>query len=416
MVAVVPTMLMMAQEEYRYTQDWMAKDKSYTTVYFNYENISAGPAHKTINSAVAALPDIPKVEDVWSEADKERAVRSVYQPYKMSIEQTMLLAENRDATIRARMSSAHQKQAQRGQQAMQQYQSNVNAGLMPSQQEMMELYMSGAIKDNMSEAQMMDVMAGKFAAKWGVSKEEYLKIIGMAQSNPKQAEAYLKSNHPDLYKRLYAANAGYDTHEVADDPRDKRFGEIMEELNSLMQQLQGVVKEYGTFEMRNGSALQGNYDVLHDQLAAEWSKSAEAAQIDAIEEALQKRVESWYTTLKYDTFADVPYPGWWTEERKKENALIDQWNRRSAEKWLAIAAKYQDRYKTIFKQVGALELENEQLNEQGAQDNILYLENLHQINVMYGMLVQLVMPMQDAFSFPCIEHVETSGSAHLGKG
>ena len=410
-------MPMMAQEEeeYRYSRDMMPVDRMYVEGAFNLEGVKAARTPQTIEEAVSALPEIPEVETVISNAAKEKAIRTTYQPYKMAVEQAMRRVQNKDAEIRARMDAAHQKQAQRGQHAMQQYQSNVNAGLMPSQDEMMALYMSGKITENMSDEQMMDVMAGEFAAKWGVSKQEYLKIMGMANSNPKAAEAYIKSNHPDLYKRLYAANAGYNTQEVADDPRDNRFGQILEELNAQMQALQDVLGEYGTFEIRNGSVLQGKYDVLFDQLHAEWPKSSESHQIDAIEAALEKRLEAWYPTLPPST-TETPFPAWWTAERQKENALIDQWNRRSAEKWLAISRTYQGKIKAIFEKVAALEAENENLNKQGAPENFLYLQNLHQINVFYGQLVQMLLPMQDAFTFPCIEHVETDGAAHLGKG
>ena len=61
------------------------------------------------------------------------------------------------------------KQQKSNQKAMAQYNANVNAGLMPSQQEMMQLYMSGEINEKMSEAQMMDVMAGKFAGNSNMS-------------------------------------------------------------------------------------------------------------------------------------------------------------------------------------------------------------------------------------------------------
>lgn len=408
-------MPMMAQEEeYRYS-DMMPNDPMYVEGAFNLEGVKAARTPQTIEEAVAALPEIPEVEMVISNAAKEKAIRSTYQPYKMAVEQAMHRVQNKDAEIRARMDAAHQKQAQRGQHAMQQYQSNVNAGLMPSQQEMMALYMSGKITENMSDEQMMDVMAGEFAAKWGVSKQEYLKIMGMANSNPKAAEAYIKSNHPDLYKRLYAANAGYNTQEVADDPRDKRFGEIGEALTKAMEELVAITDEYTKIQVNNGSVVRGKFDALFEQLYAEWPKSSESHQIDAIEAALEKRVEAWYQTLPPSN-TETPFPAWWTAERKKENALIDQWNRRGAEKWLAIARTYQARYKAAFEKVAALEAENEALNSQGAQENLIYLQNAHQINVFYGLLFDLAVPMQQAFIFPCIEHVETDGAAHLGKG
>ncbi len=156
-------------------------------------------------------------------------------------------------------------------------------------------------------------------------------------------------------------------------------------------------------------------DRLMDDLRAEWPKSAEAKQIDAIETQLWKRVEEWERTLNvYD--GEVTYPAWWTAERKKENALIDQWNRRTAQRWLAAAADEEKELKGIMAQIGKLETENEQLGQQGDTENMIYLQNKLRLNTLYGQLLWLTIPMQDALNFPCIERVEETGTASLGKG
>ena len=185
LAAVVLAMPSMAQEEGRWSQDRVASDLSYTTPP-NFEGVTPARVPQTVSEAVKALPAVPTVDQIITPEAKEKAIRATHQPYSMALEQMSLRLMKEDEGLRRRQDAIRMKQAQQGQHAMQQYQSNVNAGLMPSQQEMMALYMSGEINERMSEAQMMDVMAGKFAAKWGVSKEEYLKIINLAQKNEKQ--------------------------------------------------------------------------------------------------------------------------------------------------------------------------------------------------------------------------------------
>ena len=255
------------------------------------------------------------------------------------------------------------KQQKSNQKAMAQYNANVNAGLMPSQQEMMQLYMSGEINEKMSEAQMMDVMAGKFAAKWGISKQEYIKIINMAQTNPKGTEAYLKSNHPSLYNRLYAANAQFGNENVnADDPRKPEFDRINDGLLKAQDDLQEARVAYG--ENLQFSQTHSKYITIYEQMQKEWDNSSEAKQIEAIEMALQKRLDVWYLTLTNE-WGEVPYPAWFTTERQKENALIDQWNKRWAIKWLKVAEDGDKTYRPIFRRIAELGIENDRIGEQG---------------------------------------------------
>lgn len=296
---------------------------------------------------------------------------------------------------------------------MEQYNANVNAGLMPSQQEMMALYMSGEIKENMSEAQMMDVMAGHFAAKWGVSKQEYLKIINMAQRNEKQAASYLQSNHPDLYKRLYAANSPYGNENVhADDPRKPEFDRINDDLLKAQDDLQNARNAYGNELIY--TTKESEFSKIYRQMEKEWDNSAEAKQIEAIEEALQKRLDAWSLTLK-NVRGDVPYPAWFTTERQKENALIDQWNRRWATKWHKVAQEGDNLLRPIFRRIAELGVENDKLGEQGDTEEMLYLANKKLVCSLYGQILSVYTPINEAIWFPAIGHVETTGYTIIEK-
>lgn len=412
LAGLVLSMPMMAQEDnYHYTRDWLGNG-SYTQA----ENIPATEVPQTLADAVKLLPALPGAEELCTSASLSKAAAKAA-AYNAAIEKAELNAIQNDAVIRTKVEMVRANRAQKGQRAMQQYQSNVNAGLMPSQQEMMALYMSGEINEKMSEAQMMDVMAGKFAAKWGISKEEYLKIINLAQKSPKQAEVYMQSNHPQLYQRLYAANAGYDGKNELEDSRDTRFGEITSEIQDLGNELNQAVMAYagsgaGTYEAGTyGTA----YAQLLNQLRSEWQSSAEAKEIEQIEVKLWSRVDEWITTLK-TTAGEVPYPDWWTAERKRENALIDQWNSRVAPRWLKIAQEGEQQFKAIFDKLAKLEAENEQLGSQGAADNYIYLVNKQLLNGYMHQLIRLIQPYNDALRFPFIQHVEETGSAIMGKG
>jgi hypothetical protein len=406
LAAIMLALPMMAQEEeeWRYTQGWI------TNLYFGYvelENVKAAPTPKTMLEAVDRMPAFPTVEQIYTVEAKEKAARTIYQPYEKALFAAWDKNGEVSRDVDRRIKVAGEKQQKVGQKAMAQYQSNVNAGLMPSQEEMMQMMMSGEINPNWPEEKIMDAMAGKFAAKWGVSKQEYLKIINMAQKNPKGTEAYLKSNHPDLYKRLYAANTPYGNENVnADDPRKPEFDRINDGLLKAQDDLQAAREAYGDdLTSYNGTA---KYGKLLEQMEKEWDNSPEAKQIEAIEKALRERIDAWSLTLT-NVQGDVPYPAWFTTERKKENALIDQWNRRWAIKWLKVAEDGDKAYRPIFRRIAELGAENDRIGEQGDTEEMIYLTNKKFVCTLYGQMMSLYMPIQDALSFPAIGHVETTG-------
>ena len=406
LAGIVLTMPLMAQEEevWHYTQGWIP---SWYSTSINLDDIKAASTPKNMLEAVDRMPAFPTAEQIYTVEAKEKALRDIYQPYEKALFAAWDKNGEVSRDVDRRIKVAGEKQQKSNQKAKAQYQSNVNAGLMPSQQEMMDMMMSGEINPNWSEDKIMDAMAGKFAAKWGVSKQEYLKIINMAQSNPKGAEAYIKSNHPDLYKRLYAANTPYGNENVhADDPRKPEFDRINDELLKAQDDLQEARVAYG--DNLQYSQTHSKYMKIYEQMEKEWDNSPEAKQIEAIETALQKRIEEWSLTLN-NVKGDVPYPAWFTTERKKENALIDQWNRRWATKWIKVAEDGDKAYRPIFRRIAELGVENDRIGEQGDTEEMIYLTNKKLVCTLYGQMMSLYVPIRDAMAFPAIEHVATTG-------
>ena len=406
LAGIVLAMPLMAQEEevWHYTQGWIP---SWYSTSINLDDIKAASTPKNMLEAVDQMPAFPTAEQIYTVEAKEKALRDIYQPYEKALNAAWDKNGEVSRDVDRRIKVAGEKQQKSNQKSMAQYQSNVNAGLMPSQEEMMDMMMSGEINPNWSEDKIMDAMAGKFAAKWGISKQEYIKIINMAQSNPKGTEAYLKSNHPDLYKRLYAANAPYGNENVhADDPRKPEFDRINDGLLKAQDDLQEARVAYG--DNLQYSQTHSKYMKIYEQMEKEWDNSPEAKQIETIEAALQKRIEEWSLTLK-NVKGDVPYPAWFTTERKKENALIDQWNKRWATKWIKVAEDGDKAYRPIFRRIAELGMENDKIGQQGDTEEMIYLTNKKLVCTLYGQMMSLYVPIRDAMAFPAIEHVATTG-------
>ena len=404
LVSITLTTSVMAQDEYRPSAGLFG-----TGDYSGATQVRPLKTFTGIADAMNALPAMPTAACICSGHAKYVADSTVYAPYNLAIVQTMVAMQNEPTNIMARINQSRQKQAQRAQATMQHYNRNVEAGLMPSQEEMMQIILSSGINlEKADEKQMMEVVADACSKKWGVSKDEYLKIITLAQKSPEQAKAYMQSAHPDLYKRLYAVNAGVEIDEAAADSRDEQFTKIHDELGAVQEEWAVLANAYDA----------ETYEALAEELQQDWLNSQEAKQIDAIEEALWKRVEQWQSGIGLNSsgMADVPYPGWWTDERKKENALIDSWNNRAAQKWLAKTGEKQKKFKAVFDKLAALENENEQLAKQGDAENMIYLMNKQQLLTFLFQLQNLYSPYVESLRFPCIEHVDETGTVHMGKG
>ena len=312
-------------------------------------------------------------------------------------------------------------------QAMEQYNANVNAGLMPSQEEMMQMMMSGEINPNWPEEKIMDAMAGKFAAKWGVSKQEYLKIMNMAQKNEKQAAQYIQSNHPDLYNRLYATNAKYGKQNVnVGDPHENEYGELGEQLSALaneafefrntnMDMTKHVQFQAHSNAMLNDASFAAHtvglptnkLEELFVKIINDWRTSSECKRAIQIEDPLAARLDNWDCCKNAKDGQTICYPSWWIEGRKSENALIDAYNRRQAEKWLAEVKSYDAQVTAMMKRLIELDNQLEQIRN-GGEITAAYAMAKSQAYIAATHLYDFNFILEVALQFPHVVHQEES--------
>ena len=394
-----------------------------------YELEESIPATK-INSFADLInkrPAMPTVNDLITPEAKTAYARrgaSAYYLGALNFRSTLL---EKQQELNNQTIELGKKQKKSNQKSKAQYNANVNAGLMPSQEEMMQLYMSGAITENMSEAQMMDVMAEKFAAKWGISKQEYIKIINMAQTNPKGTEAYLKSNHPSLYNRLYAANAQFGNENVnAGDPHENEYGALGEQLSALaneafdfrnnnMDMVKHVqhnahINSADLMHMGVGAALglpTNELEDLYAQIIDGWPTSAECKRAIQMEDQLAARLDNWDCCKNAKEGQTICYPSWWIEGRKSENALIDAYNRKQAEKWLAEVKAYDVKMTAMMKRLIELDNQLEQIRN-GGEITAAYAAAKNQAYIAATHLYDFNFVLEVALRFPHVVHQEES--------
>lgn len=394
-----------------------------------YELEESIPATK-INSFADLInkrPAMPTVNDLITPEAKTAYARRGVSAYYLGALNFRGTLMGKQQELNNQIIELGKKQKKSNQKSKAQYNANVNAGLMPSQQEMMQLYMSGEINEKMSDEQMMDVMAGKFAAKWGISKQEYIKIINMAQSNPKGTEAYLKSNHPDLYNRLYAANAPFGNENVnAGDPHENEYGALGEQLSALaneafefknnnMDMMRHVQFQAHSNAMLNDASFAAHsvglptnkLEDLFAQIIDGWHTSAECKRAIQIEDPLAERLDNWECCKNAKDGQTVCYPGWWIEGRKSENALIDAYNRKQAEKWLAEVKAYDAQLSAMMKRLIELDNQLEQIRN-GGEITAAYAMAKSEVYIAATNLYDFNSILELALQFPHVARQEES--------
>ena len=266
-------------------------------------------------------------------------------------------------------------------------------GLMLSQEETMQVLMSSGLNlEKATEEQVMNVLADAYAKKWNISQADARTFMAMAMSNPKQAEAFLKQKYPELYSKL-AANAPKAKQFVAEDSsKDNEYGKIGEQVSDISteaQQLRNAAMDMLTNKLEN----------LNLQIVNSWKTSAECKQVVQIESDLQERLNNWNACTEANQGKDIPFPTWWTQGRKQENAIIAQWNRPNAEKWLAVVAEYDNQLRALLDRLAAFDNQLEQIRN-GGEETIVYLDAKMQVYIAEQFLTDYYSMFSTALEFP----------------
>ena len=422
LAAIMLALPMMAQEEDYHQIEALITGGGYELA----ENV---PAMK-INSFADLInkrPAMPTANDLLTPEAKTAYARRSSAAYYLGVQNFRSALLDAQAELNSKTIELGKKQSKNNQKAMEQYNANVNAGLMPSQEEMMQMMMSGEINPNWPEEKIMDAMAGKFAAKWGVSKQEYLKIMNMAQKNEKQAAQYIQSNHPDLYNRLYATNAKYGKQNVnVGDPHENEYGELGEQLSALANEAFEFrntnmdMTKHVQFQAHSNAMLNdanfaahtvglptNKLEELFVKIINDWRTSSECKRAIQIEDPLAARLDNWDCCKNAKEGQTICYPGWWTEGRKSENALIDAYNRRQAEKWLAEVKSYDAQVTAMMKRLIELDNQLEQIRN-GGEITAAYAMAKSQAYIAATHLYDFNFILEVALQFPHVARQEES--------
>ncbi|MBQ7649021.1 MAG: hypothetical protein IJS92_08125 [Paludibacteraceae bacterium] len=365
----------------------------------------------SLSDLLAKRPALPAVNDLLSpEAKTTYAYKSA-----MAWEQGAMDYRTSQQIKQQQLQSKIMTAGNRLQQQQAQQKEFINdasrQGLMLSQEETMQVLMSSGLNlEKATEDQVMNVLADAYAKKWNISQADARTFMAMAMSNPKQAEAFLKQKYPELYSKL-AANAPKAKQFVAEDSsKDNEYGKIGEQVSDISteaQQLRNAAmdmlkhQQY-VLSLENihvGELPTNKLEDLYSRIAVSWKNSDECKQVIQIESDLQERLNNWNACTEAKQGKDIPFPSWWTQGRKQENAIIAQWNRQNAEKWLAAVAEYDNSLRALLDRLAALDNQLEQIRN-GGEETIVYLDAKIQVYIAEQFLTDYYSMFSTALEFP----------------
>lgn len=332
---------------------------NYTLIKYFENGNTTTKNFKTYAEAIAAMPALPTAKDMTSESTLA-AYRTQLINYQVAVE-NMRLAYM-DAI--ARLSTMGAK-ASRGATAP-------------------------------SEAQMAQRQAVS-AAFSKLSKEELAKIEKMSDD---EAMAYMQKNHPEVMTALtQSATAGPSGTPALNINEEK--ADAYDELHDKLMDVQDKANESMYTDMFNNE-LQTDFAKLRKEILDSWTTSAEYAKVNQMEAELKNKVNE-YT--KSSNGRGQEYPPFWTAERKKQNEVIDQWNAKQAEKWLAKIADWQKKYKALAEEIATLDANLEQVRN-GDEEDFMYLQTKMISATLNDKVIRYTNLSGGVFCFPQIQHVQ----------
>ena len=182
--------------------------------------------------------------------------------------------------------------------------------------------------------------------------------------------------------------------------------EKQQELNSKTLEL-GKMLNDASFAAHSVGLPTNKLEDLFAQIIDGWHTSAECKRAIQIEDPLAERLENWECCKNAKEGQTICYPGWWIEGRKSENALIDAYNRKQAEKWLAEVKAYDAQLSAMMKRLIELDNQLEQIRN-GGEITAAYAMAKSEVYIAATNLYDFNSILELALQFPHVARQEES--------
>lgn len=162
----------------------------------------------------------------------------------------------------------------------------------------------------------------------------------------------------------------------AEDKEDKSYDAITSKVESLEEKMMNLTLQNGLAQS-DPFGLNSTLDALYTQLQPSWVGSDAAKKVNEIQKGLDKRLDEFFT--QHPTYgqneSERYYPAFWTEGKKQENAIINEFNKGILDKWTAPILKAINDNMPFVKEIETLDAEVEATFADKTSADYLLLKN-----------------------------------------
>lgn len=296
-----------------------------------------------------------------------------------------------------------------------------NELLMTTQNEVQTKSQSMAAAQGPSNASAQEMM--EYVMK--LSPAERAKLESLEEGDPAKSMEYIKKNHPKMYammmKQASSARPGAHVITDSDESRIKLYDEPRDNMEAYYNRSNAEIQaklNMNIAVLQAGGSMQGPDELgnMLNELAAKvqenWLASEECKKVDELESELWKKQHEWEKNNAKDRGKFTVYAPFFPEERAKQNAVIDAFNKKTAEQWVSIINKYIADKKADVTSIADINAQANKListrNKKDAGESIAISNYLLFQSQVYGHYVSPYLTATiKAFAVPMIAHVET---------
>lgn len=251
----------------------------------------------------------------------------------------------------------------------------------------------------MAQASAMKIL--ELMQKYGINPEK---------TSDKEMEAFVKKMYASGELKMPGGVGNIEAF-MGDEPesKDDDFDAIREKIQALQEAYFELIAET---TMMNAFDVNKPLEALHNEIIASWKGSEANKKVLAMELDLGKRFGEFVKdNPSWGKEGEENYPPFWTEERIKENKVIEEYNKANAEKWLKVIRDAMSEKMSVVKEIKAIDDEIEASFSN--KSDVTYCDLKNQLAGVYRTwAVVFYMTMEKAYGMPCVEYLYTEGATN----
>jgi antitoxin component of RelBE/YafQ-DinJ toxin-antitoxin module len=333
-----------------YAQDLL--DPNGNNDFFPSEEVKASHSFNTYQDALKARLDLPKPGSLSSEKELRAYAAKVAEIKQATVDMCMKYTRQQTDLNNAVMNNPHAGGN-----------SPVSTASIITPEEIMKAISDAGLNPaTASEAQVQDVVADHVAKKMGITKAQAVEMMSKASADEKGNR--MKQIETEL-AGIYEAK-------------------VMNALNSTQTALSNLgASLLGGKTSVDETTLSGALFTLRQRIVSSWAKSDEAKAINKLER--EQGIKG----------------------RAKQNEIIDKWNSRQLDTWVAKIAKFDEAESADALKVAALDAELEAMSAADKKTSDWAAAKLQAV-MLNGLVISAMESPSKVFDCPLVSHVSTS--------